>query len=299
MTLRSGHEEPSFALHARGPWYLEPSGATCEALDLPPPHERKLEGERRRGVLPPEPQLGGTPRLILWHEGELLTTPDPGFEPRDRVKFPISSGGEVLGSLCATTRDKRLGGDDRNTLELLSKELSVLVKTLFLSEQTRHLANNDGLTGLQNRRRTTERLEIEIARARRYGVPLAVALCDVDNFKQINDRFGHNVGDHVLVQVARSLQTTLREVDLVGRWGGEEFLVLLPDTDVAGTRVVGERLRAGIEGLPAFSGGPERVTISVGLAGFDASDSTTGFIDRADQALYRAKKSGRNRCELG
>jgi diguanylate cyclase (GGDEF)-like protein len=218
---------------------------------------------------------------------------------RDRVKFTISSGGEVLGTLCATARDKRLGGDDRTTLELLARELSLLVKTLFLTEETRRLANNDPLTGLQNRRRTTERLEIEIARARRYGVPLAIALCDVDHFKQVNDRFGHNVGDHVLVQVGRVLQTTLREVDLVGRWGGEEFLVVLPDTDHAGARVVGERLRAGIEGLPAFSGGPERVTASVGLASFDATDSTAGFIDRADQALYKAKKAGRNRCEVG
>jgi hypothetical protein len=110
MTLRSGHEPPSFALHARGPWYLEPSVVTCEALDLPAPHERKLEEERRRGVLPPEQPLGGMPRLILWHEGELLTTPDPGFEPRDRVRFPISSGGEVmLGSLCATTRRQAPG----------------------------------------------------------------------------------------------------------------------------------------------------------------------------------------------
>jgi diguanylate cyclase (GGDEF)-like protein len=115
----------------------------------------------------------------------------------------------------------------------------------------------------------------------------------------VNDRFGHNIGDVVLVQVGKALQQTLREVDLVGRWGGEEFLVILPDTDVPGARIVGERLRAGIEALPPFSGGPERVTCSVGLALFDPSDSTAGFIDRADQALYRAKKGGRNRAEIG
>jgi diguanylate cyclase len=204
----------------------------------------------------------------------------------------------VLGSLLAVARDKRLGGDDRSTLELLSKELSLLVKNLFLSEETRRLANNDGLTGLQNRRRTTERLETEVARSRRYGVPLSIALCDVDHFKQVNDRFGHNMGDEVLVRVAHQLQNTLREVDLVGRWGGEEFLVLLPDTDQAGAKVVGERLRAAIEALPSFQGGPENITCSVGMAVFDANDSTSGFVDRADQALYRAKKGGRNRAEL-
>jgi hypothetical protein len=141
--------------------------------------------------------------VSVLHDGELLTTPDPGIEVKDRVKFLISSGGETLGSLCAVARDKRLGGDDRTTLELLSKELALLVKTLFLSEETRRLANNDGLTGLQNRRRTTERLEVEVARARRYGTPLALALCDVDHFKQVNDRFGHNMGDEVLRRAAR------------------------------------------------------------------------------------------------
>ncbi|HEX6245076.1 MAG TPA: diguanylate cyclase [Polyangiales bacterium] len=299
LTLRHGDEEPSYSLHARGPWYQIPSKTTLERLDLPVPYDVQGMGERRRASTPFEVQSGGPLRFNVWSEGEQLAEADPGVEVRDRVKFSLSSGGEHLGSLCAIARDKRLGGEDRNTLELLSKELPLLVKTLFLSEETRRLANNDGLTGLQNRRRTTERLEIEIARARRYGVPLAVALCDVDHFKQVNDRFGHNMGDQVLVQVGRALQTTLREVDLVGRWGGEEFLIILPDTDVTGGRVVAERLRAGIEALPAFSAGPERVTASVGLACFEASDSTAGLIDRADQALYKAKKGGRNRYEVG
>ena len=298
LALRSGDEEPTYALHARGPWHDVPNQATLDALDirhtpLPPPGV----GERRRSV--PTSQLTGPqPRIILVNEHELSVEPDPGFEPRDRVKFTISSGGETLGSLCAVARDKRLGGDDRTTLELLSKELPLLVKNLFLSEETRRLANNDGLTGLQNRRRTAERLEIEVARSRRYGTPMAVALCDLDHFKHVNDRYGHNMGDEVLIEVAGALQQTLREVDLVGRWGGEEFLVLLPDTDSAGAHVVGDRLRAGVEALAAFENGPECVTCSVGVACFDASDSTSGLVDRADKALYRAKEAGRNKCEV-
>jgi two-component system, cell cycle response regulator len=291
-------DQPTYSVHARGPWHHTPSRATLDALDLPGGDGRPDERRRPSRVSSELVAVPFSPVSVL-HDGELLSAPDPGIEVKDRVKFLISSGGEVLGSLCAVARDKRLGGDDRTTLELLSKELALLVKTLFLSEETRRLANNDGLTGLQNRRRTAERLEVEIARARRYGTPLAVALCDVDHFKQVNDRFGHNMGDDVLVQVGQALQHTLREVDLVGRWGGEEFLVLLPDTDVAGAQIVGERLRAGIEALPPFEDGPERVTCSVGVACFESSDSTAGFVDRADQALYRAKKSGRNRCEAG
>jgi two-component system cell cycle response regulator len=291
-------DQPTYSVHARGPWYHTPARATLQALDLPGGDGRHDERRRPSRVSNDLVAVPFSPVNVL-NDGELLVGVDPGIEVKDRVKFTISSGGEVLGWLCAIARDKRLGGDDRTTLELLSKELALLVKTLFLSEETRRLANNDGLTGLQNRRRTTERLEVEVARARRYGTPLALALCDVDHFKQVNDRFGHNMGDEVLVQVGGALQNTLREVDLVGRWGGEEFLVLLPDTDIAGAAIVGERLRAGIEALPPFEGGPERVTCSVGVACFDASDSTSGFVDRADQALYRAKKSGRNRCEAG
>ena len=295
FTLTDG-DQPTYAVHARGPWHQSPSRATLDILELP-----SLDGrqeERRRPSRATGEVLGAafSPVTIL-RDGEALSTPDVGFEVKDRVKFTISSGGEVLGSLCAIAREKRLGGDDRATLELLSKELSLLVKNLFLGEETLRLANNDGLTGLQNRRRTTERLEVEVARARRYGTPLAIALCDIDHFKQVNDRFGHNMGDEVLVQVGRALQDTLREVDLVGRWGGEEFLVLLPDTDPVGAQIVGERLRACVEALVPFSGGPERVTCSVGVACFESSDSTSGFVDRADQALYRAKKAGRNQCE--
>jgi len=103
----------------------------------------------------------------------------------------------------------------------------------------------------------------------------------------------------VLVRVAGALQEALRQVDLVGRWGGEEFLVLLPDTDTEGAHIVGERLRIAVETLPPFIDGPNTVTCSVGVATFQGDDSGTVFVDRADQALYKAKKAGRNRVEYG
>jgi two-component system cell cycle response regulator len=272
-------EDASFAIHARAPFHETPAQATLEALDLP---------------AWPSPSI-----YAPVSEGPLLTTPDPGFEPKDRVKAVISSADESLGWLIAIGRDKRLGGEDRATLEQLARELGVLVKNLFLLEETQRLAHYDGLTGLQNRRRTTERLEIEIARARRYRTPLCLAIGDVDHFKSVNDRFGHNMGDQVLVHVAGALQQSVREVDLVGRWGGEEFLIVLPDTNGEGALVVAERVRAAVEGLAAFPGGPERVTISIGVSQFRSDDTTASFVDRADQALYRSKQGGRNRSELG
>jgi diguanylate cyclase (GGDEF)-like protein len=223
---------------------------------------------------------------------------DPGIDVRDKVRFTIDAAGETLGTLVAVGRDKRLGGDDRTTLELVARELGVLIKNLFLLEETRRLANNDGLTSLPNRRRASERLEVEVSRSQRYKNPMAVALCDVDHFKQVNDRFGHNMGDEVLVHVARALQGCLRQVDLVGRWGGEEFLVILPETELAGARIVGDRLRKAVESLPPFTDGPQSLTCSVGMAVFESDASTTAFVERADQALYRAKRGGRNRCEI-
>jgi two-component system, cell cycle response regulator len=270
--------EISCVVHARLPWPVQPGPRTLEALELP---------------------SGAITQMKLIQEDKPLLGPDLGIEVRDKVRFPIDAAGESLGTLVAIGRDKRLGGDDRATLELVARELGILIKNLFLLEETRRLANNDGLTGLPNRRRASERLEVEVSRSRRYRNPMAVALCDVDHFKNVNDRFGHNLGDEVLVHVASALQASLRQVDLVGRWGGEEFLVILPETDLAGARIVGERLRKAVESIPPFKDGPESVTCSVGVAVFEGETSTAAFVDRADQALYRAKRAGRNRCELG
>ena len=107
------------------------------------------------------------------------------------------------------------------------------------------------------------------------------------------------VPDEVLRRVATQLNETLRQVDLVGRWGGEEFLVLLPDTDHDGARIVAERLRIAIEALPSFRDGPPSVNCSIGMASYQGEENSAVFVDRADQALYRAKKAGRNRCEFG
>jgi two-component system cell cycle response regulator len=270
--------DTSWSVHARGPWPQKPAMRTLEALELPREKSDHLD-------------------VIC--EGPAQESPDSGIDFRDKVRFPVEAAGELLGSLLAVGKEKRLGGDDRATLELLAKELGLLVKNMFLLEETRRLANSDGLTGLQNRRRTTERLEAEMERARRFGITLSVILCDVDHFKQVNDRFGHNIGDEVLMRVASMLQETLHQQDLVGRWGGEEFLVILPDTDLEGGILVGERLRRAVEALPPVVSGPERVTCSIGIAAHAGDDSSAVFVDRADQALYRAKKNGRNRLEIG
>jgi len=159
------------------------------------------------------------------------------------------------------------------------------------------LATHDGLTGLWNRRQIDLDLEAAVKHAERQGSALCVALADVDHFKSINDRHGHAVGDEVLKAVAGSLQGSLRAGDQVGRYGGEEFVLLLPSTTMAQATALAERLRERLEALQSLPPGEPPVTASFGLAAWRAGESAADLVRRADQALYRAKGKGRNRVE--
>lgn len=157
------------------------------------------------------------------------------------------------------------------------------------------LATHDGLTGLINRRQLEVVVDEELARMRRYRFPSALLAVDADGFKEVNDRSGHPAGDELLRELAMVLRGRLRASDVIARWGGDEFLVLLPRTDLAGVRVIAEELRSAVAAALAAAADP--VTISVGVAELDASAATpleVAYHD-ADQALYVAKQQGRNR----
>lgn len=163
-------------------------------------------------------------------------------------------------------------------------------------------ATTDALTGLKNRRAASEALTAEIERARRYERPLAVALFDLDHFKRINDDFGHEVGDNVLRAFARVLEKTARTTDVVGRWGGEEFLVILHEADLDAAAIFAERVRVGLsEAAPLTEILEDRpaavrpVTCSVGVTDLQPGDDADAFVRRADAALYDAKRDGRDR----
>lgn len=158
------------------------------------------------------------------------------------------------------------------------------------AEIYQHLAITDPLTELANRRYFDLRFEEERMRASRYGLLLSVLVLDVDHFKSVNDTHGHAIGDEVLVGVARVLRETTRTVDLVARFGGEEFVVLLPETGLEGAAGIGERIRAAVE-TREMGAGRLRVTVSVGAA----SGHDPAILVHADKALYEAKRTGRNR----
>jgi diguanylate cyclase (GGDEF)-like protein len=161
-----------------------------------------------------------------------------------------------------------------------------------LTEKIKRLAEEDYLTKLYNRRKIHEVVENEILRSRRYNSTFAVILLDIDNFKKTNDTFGHNVGDKLLVEIANIIRQTIRESDMAGRWGGEEFLVFCPQTGGDGAFALAEKLRANIEKHEFEEIGYK--TASFGAAQIEHGDTVQGLISRADEALYEAKNSGKN-----
>jgi len=170
-----------------------------------------------------------------------------------------------------------------------------LLRAFRWTEEQASEARIDALTGLANRRAVEEILAAEISRAERFTHALAVVLLDLDRFKEINDSFGHAAGDAMLREVSRLLTSLARQGDTVARWGGEEFVIVLPETDLVGARRFAERLRRTIE---SHAVGEMKTSTSCGVATMVQSDSVEELLGAADKALYQAKSNGRNRTEI-
>jgi len=180
---------------------------------------------------------------------------------------------------------------------LLVTNLLWAVKLKRVNERLRVLAETDHLTGLANRAKLSERIHDELENARRYGTSLAAILLDLDHFKAVNDDFGHLAGDRILVAVSRAVSSSLNGGETVGRWGGEEYLILCPGLDAEGARALAERVREGVLAQTYEIGRPQSVSAGVGV--YSAGDDAGALIARADQALYEAKAAGRNRVRVG
>lgn len=180
---------------------------------------------------------------------------------------------------------------------LVARELGGAIRLATVVEDSRRLAATDSLTGLANRRTFAASVQSESERSDRRGTPLCVLLLDVDHFKQVNDRFGHASGDAVLARIGALLADQCRSYDIVARWGGEEFVVALPDTSLAQGRDVAERIRAAVERtvVHATNGSAIALSISIGVAARFPDEPQDALLDRADRAMYAAKTGGRNR----
>jgi diguanylate cyclase (GGDEF)-like protein len=188
---------------------------------------------------------------------------------------------------------------EHRMLTLQRENLDLVVKNRLLSD----VSSRDSLTGLYNRWFVMEKIDSELNRALRHGSPMSLLMLDVDHFKRINDTWGHSAGDQVLQGIGKLLRESCRVYDVPGRYGGEEFCILLPETKTGNTTVVAERIRQRLEATELLCGETSVVvTASIGIAGMDTPNdghvlSPAGLIERADQALYSAKHNGRNRIE--
>ena len=242
--------------------------------------------------------------VTLSAEGLLQDTPQE-FRARlhapTTILVPIQSKGRPIGLLVVESPAPAVDRDKRDFLLTLANQSGLAIENANLYDRTLQLSITDGLTGLYNYRHFCERLEQEIARSRRYHVPLGLLVIDIDRFKTFNDRFGHLLGDEVLKLVAHRIRSNTRDVDFVARYGGEEFCVILQEVGAAEIVAFAERIREAVAAarveIPGH--GSQGVTVSIGaVVSQDGEPAAHEFIGRADAALYRSKEGGRNRISV-
>lgn len=228
-------------------------------------------------------------------DGSVSFTEDVQLEVDDGRHIPFEVRVTALGPPA---------GQDRTVMVIRDIEEQVQLERRLeaMTLASHHRAHTDELTNLPNRRAVMRRLEEEIERARRYQRPLSLVILDLDHFKHVNDNHGHTTGDQVLITTADAMDSVIRELDMAGRMGGEEFAVILAETDLAGGHTMADRMRLeiGRRTHEAPGGGSFRVTASLGVATMEPGSSMTlkEFIQAADEALYKAKDLGRNRVSL-
>jgi diguanylate cyclase (GGDEF)-like protein len=226
-----------------------------------------------------------------------------GIAPRSLIFYPLVLAGNVTGVLTVQSYNPNAYSHNNvESIKALGSYIAVALHNSQKSEELRQkakelelLSKTDPLTGLFNRRYIIEKMEEERTRYRRYGKPFALIIVDIDFFKRVNDAWGHDCGDHVLIEVAKQLKLLLREQDSLARWGGEEFLIMLPETDAAGAEVLADRLRINIQ-EKAFEYRKKKISITLtqGICEYGEGITIDDAIMKADNALYEGKHRGRN-----
>jgi diguanylate cyclase (GGDEF)-like protein len=217
---------------------------------------------------------------------------------RSYLAIPIRLHDRVLGLLrLDSDTPGRFSAQDIKRLQPLVNAAAIALENARLFGEVQRLAITDGLTGTYNRRHFFELAERELNRARRFGYPVSAIMLDVDHFKQVNDAYGHAVGDQVLHTLAKRCSENIRDIDILGRYGGEEFAIILSATDLLGAQNIAERLRRRVADVPVLTEQRDlTITISLGVASSTRDDEdVAALLNRADAAMYEAKQAGRDR----
>jgi diguanylate cyclase (GGDEF)-like protein len=249
---------------------------------------------------------GEPPRIALaaaedhaTREGRLRIADDGLYAA---MAHPVQPDQEAPGLLCIARRDRPFTPAEQGLFGYLAQQAAVAIENVALHDQLQRQATVDELTGLANHRRFRDALDFEFKRMRRTHRPLALVLFDIDNFKQVNDTYGHPQGDRVLQAVAKVLRDACRSTDVPARYGGEELALILPETDLDGGYTIADAIRRGVEALevPLNNGRTLRLTISAGVSGLDRfTIDPAALIQASDTALYDAKRAGKNRTVRG
>jgi diguanylate cyclase (GGDEF)-like protein len=239
---------------------------------------------------------GASSGILVATSGDVFRAGEPVAGDAS-LELPLSAGRNDFGLLML--HGPAFGPEERMTAASLASHAAVALENARLHRIVERQALVDGLTGLANRRHGENVLEAELARAERFGGPLTVVVADLDDFKDVNDRFGHLTGDSVLRDFGAVLRSTVRDVDLASRWGGEEFVLVLPGTDAEGGVHLAERVREQlrVRAILALDGTEIDVTASFGVASSAGRTSPEELLARADAALYEAKRAGKDRVE--
>jgi diguanylate cyclase (GGDEF)-like protein len=237
---------------------------------------------------------GASGGVVVGARGESIEAGDPEVEG-ERLELPLNAGRVSFGTLTLVAPE--FGDEQKMTAASLAAQSAVALENARLHRIVERQALVDGLTGLANRRQCETLLATELARAERFEDALAVVMADLDDFKDVNDRHGHPAGDVVLREFADVLRETLRDADVAGRWGGEEFILVLPGTDVSGAVRLAERVRSELRSrvILAPDGTPISITASFGVGAFPQAGNEQKLVAAADSALYRAKRAGKDR----
>jgi diguanylate cyclase (GGDEF)-like protein len=238
--------------------------------------------------------------LRLPDSSDVISAPqEPSF--RTALVAPIYSEERVAGVVCLYEKEDGLAFNDTDLASLVSlaDQAGVAIENVFLHDQARRLSITDTVVGIWNRRYFQLRFKEELERSARFGRPFSLLLLDIDDFKVVNDSYGHQRGDGVLIELTRRVKGVIRDIDVFARHGGEEFVLILPETDAEGGVATGEKIRQVVAERP-FKGNPElEITVSVGVACYWQHGRDESTLEKAaDQAMYEAKASGKNRVVL-